>query len=80
VACAALLPMGIRQFLLHGLSDSTAPTTLNAAYVEPARSLGDEAEYVPLAGASHLDMIDPRGVAFQAIKARLALIAQTPST
>jgi acetyl esterase/lipase len=78
---AALLPMGIRQFLIHGLSDSTVPATLSEAYAERARSLGDEAEYVPLAGSSHMDMIDPHGVAFQEIKARLALVFQTtPST
>jgi acetyl esterase/lipase len=78
---AALLPMGIPQFLLHGLSDTTVPAGLSAGYVERARSLGDEAEYVPLAGASHMDMIDPRGAAFQEVTARLALIFRTaPST
>jgi acetyl esterase/lipase len=71
---AALLPLGIPQFLLHGLSDSTVPATLSAAYAERARSLGDEAEYIPLAGAGHMDMIDPHGVAFAEIKARLALV------
>jgi acetyl esterase/lipase len=70
----ALLPLGIPQFLIHGLDDSTVPATLSAAYAERARSLGDEAEYIPLAGTSHMDVIDPHGAAFAEIKLRLASI------
>jgi acetyl esterase/lipase len=71
---AALLPLGIPQFLIHGLDDSTVPATLSAAYAERALSLGDEAEYIPLPGTSHMDMIDPHGLAFAEIKLRLASI------
>lgn len=71
---AASLPMGIRQFLVHGLADSTVPASLSEHYVDLARSLGDPAEYVPLAGLGHMDMIDPHGPAFAAVKARLDLI------
>jgi len=71
---AASLPLGIRQFLLHGEADSTVPASLSAGYVERALSLGDEAEYVPLADAGHMEMIAPRGVAFGALTARLDLI------
>jgi hypothetical protein len=47
--------------------------------VERALALGDEAEYVPLAGAGHMEMIDPHGVAFGALTARLDLIVPPPS-
>ena len=76
---AASLPLGIRQFLLHGVADSTVPASLSAGYVERALSLGDEAEYVPLAGVGHMDMIDPHGVAFREVTARLDLIAPPTS-
>jgi acetyl esterase/lipase len=72
---AASLPLGIRQFLLHGSADSTVPASLSARYVERAHALGDEAEYVPLPGAGHMDMIDPQGPAWKEVKARLDLIA-----
>jgi acetyl esterase/lipase len=75
---AAALPLGIRQFLVHGSADTTVPASLSASYVERARSLGDQAEYVPLAGAGHMDMIDPHGLAFQEVKARLDLIVPHP--
>jgi hypothetical protein len=42
--------------------------------VERALSRGDEAEYVPLAGAGHMEMIDPQGAAFREVKARLDVI------
>jgi glycerol-3-phosphate O-acyltransferase/dihydroxyacetone phosphate acyltransferase len=60
-------------------ADSTVPSSLSASYVERALSLGDEAEYVPLAGAGHMDMIDPHGVAFREVTARLDLIAPPTS-
>ena len=71
------LPLGIPQFLLHGLTDATVPPSLSEAYVQRALFLGDDAEYVPLAGASHMDMIDPDGAAFGVVKARLDHIAST---
>ena len=71
---AASLPLGIRQFLVHGSADSTVPASLSGGYVERAQSLGDDAEYVPLPGAGHMDMIDPHGVAFKEVRARLDMI------
>jgi acetyl esterase/lipase len=64
---AARVPLGLPQFLLHGTADGTVPATLSAEYVERAVSLGDEATYVPLAGAGHLDMIKPDGEAFHQV-------------
>jgi pimeloyl-ACP methyl ester carboxylesterase len=66
--------MGIKQFLVHGLADSTVPASLSEQYVQLAQSLGDQAEYVPLVGVGHMDMIDPHGAAFAEVKARLDLI------
>jgi len=71
---AASLPMGVPQFLLHGLADSTVPASLSEDYVRLAQSLGDQAEYVPLVGMGHMDMIDPHGAAFAEVRARLDLI------
>jgi acetyl esterase/lipase len=60
---AALLPLGIPQVLVHGLADSTVPPSLSADYVGAARAAGDDATFVPLAGAGHMEMIDPAGPA-----------------
>jgi acetyl esterase/lipase len=61
---AALLPIGIPQLLVHGLDDTTVPPSLSSNYADLASARGDDASYVGLAGAGHMDMIDPRGAAF----------------
>jgi acetyl esterase/lipase len=76
---ASLLPLGTPQFLPHGLADRTVPASLSADFVESARSLGDQAEYVPLPGDGHLAMIDPGGTAFRELVARLeAVFSSSP--
>jgi acetyl esterase/lipase len=76
---ASLLPIGVRQILIHGLVDSTVPASLSETYVEVAMARGDNAEYVPVAGAGHMDMIDPHGAAVGELRIRLDQIAATPS-
>jgi acetyl esterase/lipase len=64
---AAQLPLGIPQFLLHGTADATVPASMSADYVAQAQSLGDDATFVPLAGAGHMDVINPTGAAFRQV-------------
>ena len=58
---AELLPLGVPQFLVHGQRDRTVPATLSEAHVSRACASGDNAEYIPVADAAHLDMIRRRG-------------------
>jgi acetyl esterase/lipase len=57
---ADLLPLGVSQFLVHGLDDSVVPPQMSEAYGERALSLGDDARYIPVAGVGHRDMLDPK--------------------
>jgi acetyl esterase/lipase len=68
---AAQLPLRVRQFLLHGEADSTVPLSASASYVAAARAAGDEVTLVPLAGATHMDMIRTKGQAFKEVKSIL---------
>jgi acetyl esterase/lipase len=52
-----LLPLGVRQIVVHGTEDIDVPHAMSVSYVEAA---GDEAELVTLAGAGHFEPIDPR--------------------
>ncbi|HYX89732.1 MAG TPA: alpha/beta hydrolase [Gaiellaceae bacterium] len=52
-----LLPLGVRQILIHGTDDDSVPYAMSRRYVEAA---GDEAELVTLAGAGHFEPIDPQ--------------------
>jgi pimeloyl-ACP methyl ester carboxylesterase len=51
-----VLPLGVRQILIHGTDDDSVPYAMSERYVEAA---GGEAELVTLAGAGHFELIDP---------------------
>lgn len=72
---AALLPLGVPQFLLHGLADATVPASLSAGYVERARAMGDlDAHYVPVPDCGHMEMIDPVSPTFAEVVTRLTRV------
>jgi acetyl esterase/lipase len=52
-----LLPLGVRQILLHGTADESVPYAMSVRYAEAA---GDEAELVTLEGTGHFELIDPQ--------------------
>jgi acetyl esterase/lipase len=51
-----LLPLGVRQTLVHGTDDPDVPYAMSVAHAEAA---GAEAELVTLEGAAHFEPIDP---------------------
>jgi acetyl esterase/lipase len=57
---AALLPLGVKQVLVHGAEDTTVPLTLSTEYHARATRLGDSVKLVSLPGAEHYEVIDPR--------------------
>ena len=58
-----LLPLGVRQILVHGEADASVPFVQSDSYVEAAAG---EAELVALDGAGHFDLIDPQARDFPA--------------
>jgi acetyl esterase/lipase len=54
-----LLPLGVPTVLVHGTDDEDVPYAMSSAYVERARSAGDEAHLVTLEGGGHFDVIEP---------------------
>ena len=51
-----LLPLGVRQIVVHGTADGDVPYAMSERYVEAA---GSEASLVTLEGAGHFEPIDP---------------------
>jgi acetyl esterase/lipase len=51
-----LLPLGVRQILIHGTNDESVPYEMSKRYVDAA---GGEAELVTLEGTGHFELIDP---------------------
>jgi acetyl esterase/lipase len=52
-----LLPLGVRQILVHGTADDRVPYAQSVSYVDAA---GGEAELLTLDGAGHFEPIDPQ--------------------
>lgn len=60
----SLLPLGVRQFVLHGSEDDILPVHISRAYAEIARVAGDSVEFVDAPHAGHMTLIDPTSDAF----------------
>ena len=54
-----LLPLGVRQFLLHGTNDDNVPFEISQHYCDAARAKGDDVELIELRGIGHFELIDP---------------------
>ncbi len=63
-----MLPLGIRQRLVHGTIDDTVPIAMSRGYVKAARAKGDDATLSEIAGAGHFELIDPRSRAWPVVK------------
>jgi acetyl esterase/lipase len=51
-----LLPLGVRQILIHGTGDDSVPYEMSERYAEAADG---EAELLTLPGTGHFELIDP---------------------
>ncbi len=56
---AALLPLGVRQVLIHGSLDTISPPVVDLRYREQAAAAGDRVEARTIAGAGHFELISP---------------------
>ena len=56
---AALLPLGVRQVLIHGANDTISPPTVELSYREAAAAAGDKVEARTIADAGHFELIAP---------------------
>lgn len=71
---AALVPLGVRQLLVHGTEDDTVPYEMSAGFHKAAQAAGDSIEFVSLPGIGHFELIDPATQAWRAVSARLVEI------
>ena len=56
---SAMLPLGVRQLVLHGTADDVVPIELSRCYARAASEAGDTVELVELSGAGHMEYLDP---------------------
>ncbi len=63
----ALLPLRTPQLVLHGTADEVVPIEIARTYAQVARDAGDRVEFLELAGAGHMDYLDPSSNAHAAL-------------
>lgn len=70
-----MLPLGVRQLILHGTADDAVPIELSRHYAEAARAAGDTIELVELPGVGHMEYLDPASAAHAALVHRFLTLA-----
>jgi acetyl esterase/lipase len=63
-----MVPMRVRQRLIHGDRDDVVPLSISRAYVAAAQRSGDDATLTVPAGAGLFDLIDPRSTAWGQVR------------
>jgi len=62
-----LLPMGLKQVLIHERKDDIVPILQSERFVKRAREMGEKASLIPLDDGGHFELIDPESEAFDAV-------------
>jgi acetyl esterase/lipase len=71
-----LLPLGVRERLLHGTKDDVVPIEISRRFQAAAAAAGDDARLVELRDAGHFDLIDPRTPAWAKVEAAVLDLAR----
>lgn len=67
----SLLPLGVRQLLVHGTADDSVPFEISEQYRAAAVAAGDDCELLRLDGVDHFALIDPASDVWTLIAARI---------
>jgi acetyl esterase/lipase len=57
-----MLPIGIKQWIIHGIDDEAIPISEIDEYVNKAKNFGDEITYIKVKNGTHMGFIDPNSV------------------
>jgi acetyl esterase/lipase len=72
---AEMLPLGVRQLILHGTADDTVAIDLSRDYARAAAAAGDAIELVELPDTGHMELLDPRSAAHATLRGWLQATA-----
>lgn len=63
-----MLPLGVKQRLIHGDRDDVVPVAMSREYAAAARAAGDDCTLTEPGGAGHFELIDPRSSAWASVR------------
>jgi pimeloyl-ACP methyl ester carboxylesterase len=61
---AALLPLGVKQLILHGTGDDDVPVDVSRRYAAAAQAVREDLTFIELQSAAHMDFVDPSSAAY----------------
>lgn len=64
---AEMLPLGVRQMLVHGTQDEDVPYEISVRYQEAALDAGDNATLVTLPMTGHMELVEPWSGAYPSV-------------
>ncbi|HLY17240.1 MAG TPA: alpha/beta hydrolase [Bryobacteraceae bacterium] len=71
-----LVPLHVRQRLLHGTRDDVVPIEISRRYQAAATAAGDDARLIELPNAGHFELIDPRTTEWKSVQAAVLDLLQ----
>jgi acetyl esterase/lipase len=74
---AQMLPLNVKQLIIHGTNDADVPIDISRRYAEAAQAAGDDIRFIELPGASHMDFVDPHAHAHATLCRWLSLQNRT---
>lgn len=63
-----MLPIGVRQLIIHGDRDEYLPVEWTRSYVTYARGAGDAIDYIEVSNGGHMDYLDPNSEAVSRLR------------
>lgn len=63
-----MVPVGVKQRVIHGDRDDVVPIAMSREFVAAARKSGDDCTLTEPAGAGHFELIDPRTAAWRGVR------------
>jgi len=72
-----LLPIGVRQVLIHGAADTIVPLAMSQHYLDAAKAAGDAGvELKAIAGGDHFDVIKPSSPKWPEVMAPIVALVE----
>jgi pimeloyl-ACP methyl ester carboxylesterase len=68
---AEMLPLGVKQILIHGVFDGIVPPAIGLRYQQQAKAKGESVELVALENAGHFELIAPWTAAGKVVVTRI---------
>jgi len=72
-----LLPLGVKQIIVHGEVDKTVPLSMATEYAGAAKTKGDDVKLVVIEKAAHFEVVDPKSFAWPAVQEAILSLLKT---